>query len=135
MKYSMKMTLLLGGIVVSLGIGAVNAEERKADSDAKKGANSGKLWDSAAKETRLTGTLSKGAFWLVLDQPIYFAKGSKSERVVSKVKMNVPTDLKEKIPAIENRHVVVDGPMECAMEFSPWTASCELTIKHVEVIK
>jgi hypothetical protein len=135
MKHIMKMTLLLGCIVVSLGIGIANAEDMKAGLNGKMSADSGKLWDSVVKETRLTGTLSKGASWLVPDQPIYFAKGSKSERVVSKVRLNVPADLQGKIPAMENRHVVADGPMECTMEFSPWTASCELTIKHVEVIK
>jgi len=132
MKWIMARTLLLGCVVIVLGAGIATAGENKADAGGTKGAD---FWNSAARETRLTGTFSEGASWLVLDQAIYFAKGSKSERVVRKVKINMPSDLQVKIPAIEKRHVAVDGPMECTMEFSPWTASCVLTIKHVKEIK
>jgi len=132
MKRIMERTLLLGCVVIALGAGIATAGESKQDVHDTKGSD---FWNSIAKETRLAGTLSDGASWLVLDQPIYFAKGSRSERVVRKVKMITPENLQKKIPAIEHRHVVVNGPMECAMEYSPWTASCELTIKHVEEIK
>jgi len=132
MKRIMKKMLLPGCVVIVLGTGFATAGENRPDTDATKSAD---FWNSVAQETRLAGIFDEGASWLVLDQPIYFAKGSRSERVVRKVKMITPENLQKKILAIEHRHVVVNGPMKCAMEYSPWTASCELTIKHVEGIK
>lgn len=87
---------------------------------------------AGAKETRLTGTLGEKGSLLVPDRPIYFAKGSRSERVVTNVRLNVPEDVRDKVMKLEGTHVAVAGPMECTMEYSPWTAACELTVRQIE---
>jgi hypothetical protein len=129
----MKRTLFVIVIVaLGLGIGTVNAADLKTDAGAKK---SGVFWDGDAKEERLVGTLVEKGNWLGLDKPIYFAKGSKSERSVNKVRVNTPPDLKETVLKLEHRHVAVSGIMECAMHYSPWTASCEMTVKEIKLIE
>lgn len=90
------------------------------------------LSDAAAKETRLTGTLGEKGSLLALDSPLYFARGSKSERVVAEVRLIVPEDVRDKVMKLEHKHVEVAGPMNCTMEYSPWTATCELTVRQIE---
>ncbi len=47
----------------------------------------------------------------------------------------MPADLQEKILKFEHQHVVLFGQMECTMYYSPWTASCEMTIGQMEMAK
>lgn len=127
MKQLVKTITLLGVMAAGLGFGSVEAEDVS-----KKSGGLESLVDRVAKETRLTGTLGEKGASLALDSPIYFAKGSKSERVVTNVRLNVPDDVRDRVRKLEHKHVEVAGPMECTMEFSPWTATCELTVMGIE---
>lgn len=135
MKQFRGKIVLLGIMAIGLGLGSVDAGEITAASDGGKSGGLGSLVDEVAKETRLAGTLNQGASLLVLDSPIYFAKGSKSERVVTEVRLSVPEKVRDKVMKLENRHVTVVGPMACTMEFSPWTAICELTVGEIETAR
>ena len=118
---SMSSIVLLGIVVMSPLVAPGEAS-----------AGYGSLSDAVAKETRLTGTVGGNGSLLALDSPIYFAQGSKSERVVTNVRLNVPDDVRDKVRKLEHKHVDVAGLMECTMEYSPWTATCELTIRQIE---
>jgi hypothetical protein len=95
-------------------------------------------------ETRVTGTLHLGSinqagprpsgtgYWLRLDKPIVFAQGTRSERVVKDVTLTVPAGLQDKARELESQHVVVAGPMDCTMHFTPWTATCDLRVKQID---
>jgi len=96
----------------------------------------------AQEETRITGVLhldsmskSGQVYWVTLDKPIIFAPGSKSERVVRDVKLVMPADLQEKAKKLDGKHVVAVGPMECTMSYTPWTASCEMLVKQIDLAK
>jgi hypothetical protein len=99
------------------------------------------------EETRVTGTLHRGSppqsgpqpnetgYWLKLDKPIIFAEGTRSERVVKDITLTVPADLQDKARELESRHVIVTGPMECTMHYTPWTATCNITVKQIDTAK
>jgi hypothetical protein len=132
MKQLVKTVTLLVVMVAGLGFGSVEAGDVRGDVDGKKSGGLESLVDTVAKETRLTGTLGENGASLALDSPIYFAKGSKSERVVTNVRLNVPDEVRDKVRKLQHKHVEVAGPMECTMEYSPWTAICELTVRQIE---
>ena len=95
-------------------------------------------------ETRVTGTLHLGpinqsgprpsgtGYWLRLDKPIVFDQGTRSERRVKDVTLTVPAVLQDKARELEGQHVIVTGPMECTMHFTPWTATCNITVKQID---
>lgn len=93
-------------------------------------------------ETQVTGTLdhvvtviagnSETEYRLKLDKSIIFSKGSKSERTVSAMKLDVPDGLQQKVLKLEGKHVAVQGTMTCEMLFSPWTAECDLLVRQIE---
>lgn len=130
MKQLVKTLTLLGVMAAGLGFGSVEAGDVS-----KKSGGLGSLVDTVAKETRLTGNLGENGASLALDSPIYFSQGSRSERVVTSVRLHVPDDVRDKVMKLEHKHVEVAGPMECTMEFSPWTATCELTVRQIEPVR
>ena len=132
MKQFVKMITLLVVMAAGLGCGSVNAEEGTSVVDGKKGGGLGSLVDTEAKETRLTGTLGEKGSVLALDTPIYFAQGSRSERVVTSVRLTVPDEMRDKVTKLDSKHVEVAGPMDCTLEFTPWTATCEVTVRQIE---
>jgi hypothetical protein len=71
-------------------------------------------------------------FRLSLDNPLVFAQGSKSERVVKDIGLIVSAGLREKALKLEGRPVVVEGPLDCTMHYSPWTASCDMTVRQID---
>ena len=98
----------------------------------------------APAETRVTGTLHLGSinqagpqargtgYWLRLDKPIIFDQGTRSERIVKDVTLTVPADLQDKARELEGQDVVVAGSMACTMHFTPWTATCNITVKQID---
>ncbi|MBT0653086.1 hypothetical protein [Geomobilimonas luticola] len=132
MKQFVKMITLLVVMAAGLGYGSVNAEEGTSVVGGKKVGGVGSLVETAAKETRLNGTLGEKGASLALDTPIYFAQGSRSERVVTSVRLTVPDEMRDKVMQFEHKHVEVAGPMDCTMEYSPWTATCQVTVRQIE---
>jgi hypothetical protein len=129
----LKAVLLVAGVAVILGAGAaVKADGAGGDDQSTKGADSGQSLYSVVGETSLGGTIAEQGAWLVLDELLYFAKGSRSERVVERVRLNVPPELRERMAAMDGRHAVLEGTMECAMLFTPWSATCVLRVKRAE---
>ncbi len=133
MRRMLKTVLLVAGVAVSLGVGAaVKAEGADGDGQNTKGVDSGQSLYSVVRETSLGGTIAEKGTWLALDTPIHFAKGSRSERVVERVRLSVPPELRERVAAMDGRHAVLEGTMECTMLFTPWSATCELRVKQAE---
>ncbi len=104
------------------------------------------------KDTRVTGTihcmqpvhtdensasqaLPKSGYGLRLDKPIVFAKGSKSERTVSALNLILSAMAKNQASKLEGRHVEISGSMECTMHFSPWVATCDLSVDQISELQ
>ncbi|ABK99873.1 hypothetical protein [Pelobacter propionicus] len=133
MRRMLKTVLLVAGVAVSLGAGAaVKADGAGGDDQNTKSADSGQSLYSVVRETSLGGIIAEQGTWLVLDEPIHFAKGSRSERVVERIRLSVPPELRERVAAMDGRHAVLEGTMECAMLFTPWSATCVLRVKRAE---
>lgn len=134
MRRMLKTVLLVAGVALSLGVGAaVNAEGAGEGAQNAKGVDSEQSLYSVVRETSLGGTVAEKGTWLALDAPIHFAKGSRSERVVERVRLSVPPELRERVAAMDGRPAVLEGTMECAMLFTPWSATCVLRVKRVEL--
>ncbi len=101
------------------------------------------------KDTRVTGTLHRiepvnaggnngifieSGYGLRLDTLIVFARGSKSERTVSDLNLIMSPVVQTQASRLEGRPVEATGLMECTMHFSPWTATCYLSVEHMEEI-
>lgn len=129
----LKTVLLVAGVAVSLGAGAaVKAEGADGDARNIKGVDIEQSLYSVVRETSLGGIIAEKGTWLALDAPIHFAKGSRSERVVERVRLSAPPELRERVAAMDGRHAVLEGTMECAMLFTPWSATCVLRVKQAE---
>lgn len=75
--------------------------------------------------------LAKIGFWLKLDKPLIFAPGSKSQRVVNHLEIVFSADMKENARQFVNRHIEVNGSMNCEMHYTPWTATCTLNVTQI----
>jgi len=77
--------------------------------------------------------LTKIGYWLKLDKPLIFAPGSKSQRVVNHIEIVFSADMKENARQFINRHVEVNGSMNCEMHYTPWTATCTLNVTQINI--
>ena len=77
--------------------------------------------------------LSKIGYWLKLDKPLIFAPGSKSQCVVNHLEIVFSADMKENARQFVNRHIEVNGSMNCEMHYTPWTATCTLNVTQINI--
>ena len=99
---------------------------------------SGNLYLEVVSPTGAAGNSSisrEQNYRLSLYNPIFFAKGTRSERVVRDIGLVIPADMREKVLKLEDKHVLVEGPMDCTMHYSPWTASCDMTVRQIDTAK
>jgi hypothetical protein len=68
-----------------------------------------------------------------LDEPIVFAKGSKSERSTDIVTLILPLKFKKKATELEGKHVSAIGSLDCTMHYSPWTATCNMVVEKMDL--
>lgn len=73
----------------------------------------------------------RNKYWLELDKQIVFAPGSKSERIVKNVSLELSTKLLDKTKNLVDRHVEVGGVRECIFLYSPWTATCKIIVEQI----